>query len=133
MLRRHRAALALVVWTFFVWTTRIGNIWRDADLDTSGKIGRTALALSFTVLAIAVVVALFRRAGWTQRAVHALASWTTLVWAVQGIGILIRDHDIGFKAVHTVLAVVSIGLAWLGWRETAVRAPEPREPAGRPG
>jgi hypothetical protein len=130
MLRRHRAAVALVAWTFFVWTTRIGNILRDEDLGTGDKVGRTALALSFTVLAIAVVVALVRRAGWSPRVIHALAGWTTLVWVVQGIGILLRDHDIAFKVVHAVLAVVSIGLAWLVWREMAVRE---REPAGRPG
>jgi hypothetical protein len=133
MLRSHRAALALVVWTFFVWTTRIGNIWRDEDLDAAGKVGRTALALSFTVLAIAVIVALWRRASWTGNAVLALAGWTTLVWAIQGIGILIRDHDIGFKVVHTVLAVVSIGLAWLVWRENRETAVREQEPAGRPG
>ncbi len=59
-MRRHPFALALVAWTFFVWTTRIGNIWRDADLDTGEKVGRTGLALSFTLLAVAVVVALWR-------------------------------------------------------------------------
>ena len=32
-MRRRPYALALVAWTFFVWTTRIGNIWRDDALD----------------------------------------------------------------------------------------------------
>jgi hypothetical protein len=120
MLRRHRAALALVVWTFFVWTTRIGNIWRDDDLDTAGKWGRTALAASFTVLAVAVVVALWRRSGPARLAVvvGALAAWTTAVWLVRGTGIVLGDHEVGFKVVHTVLAVVSIILSALAWRET---------------
>jgi hypothetical protein len=132
--RGHRATVALVVWTFFVWTTRIGNIWRDADLDTSGKVGRTALALSFTVLAAAVVVALWRRARWTGKAVLALAGWTTAVWVVRDASILFADHDLGFKVVHTVLAVVSIALSVLAWRETEpVRAQAAREPAGHPG
>jgi hypothetical protein len=137
MLRRHRAVLALVAWTFFVWTTRIGNIWRDADLDTSGKVGRTVLALSFTLLAAAVVVALWRRARWTHAAVLALAGWTVGVWLVRDAGILAADHDVGFKVVHTVLAIVSIVLSVLAWRETGpakdVRSPGEREPAGHQG
>jgi hypothetical protein len=131
MLSRHRAAVALVGWTFFVWTTRIGNIWRDADLDTSGKVGRTVLALSFTLLAAAVVVALRRRAGWTNGAILALAGWTVGVWLVRDASILAADHDVGFKAVHTMLAVVSIVLSVLAWRET--EPVKEREPAGRPG
>ncbi len=31
--------------------------------------------------------------------------------------ILVADHEVGFKVVHTVLAVVSIGLSVLAWRE----------------
>jgi hypothetical protein len=118
-MRRHRAAAALVAWTFLVWTTRVANIWRDADLDTGERWGRILLALSFTVLAIAAGVALWRRlAQATVVAVGALAAWTVAVWVVRGIGILAADHDLGFKVVHTVLAVVSIALAVLAWRET---------------
>jgi hypothetical protein len=118
-MRRHRAAAALIAWTFLVWTTRIANIWRDADLDTGERWGPTLLALSFTVLAIAAGVALWRRLlQATVVAVGALAAWTIAVWVVRGVGILVGDHDLGFKAVHTILAVVSIALAVLAWRET---------------
>ena len=137
-MRRHRSTVALVVWTFLVWTTRIANIWRDADLDTGERWGRTLLALSFTVLAIAVVVALRRRLLQpTVVAVGALAAWTIAVWVVRGIGILAADHDGGFKVVHTMLAVVSIVLAVLAWREKrreAAQAPTTAPvPAGRRG
>jgi hypothetical protein len=129
-MRRHRAAAALVGWTFLVWTTRIANIWRDADLDTGERWGRTLLAVSFTVLAIAAAVALWRRLGQaTVVAVGALAAWTIAVWVVRGIGILAADHDLGFKVVHTVLAVVSIVLAVLAWRGTRR---ETRREAARP-
>jgi hypothetical protein len=118
-MRRHRAAAALIAWTFLVWTTRIANIWRDADLGTGERWGRTLLALSFTVLAIAAGVALWRRLlQATVVAVGALAAWTIAVWVVRGFGILVGDHDLGFKAVHTILAVVSVALAVLAWRET---------------
>jgi hypothetical protein len=125
-MRRHRATVVLVAWTFLVWTTRIANVWRDSDLDTGERWGRALLALSFTVLAIAVVAALARRLGQaTTVAVGALAAWTIAVWVVRGIGILAADHDLGFKVVHTVLAVVSIVLAVLAWRETRREAVHP--------
>jgi hypothetical protein len=117
-MRRRPFALALVAWTFFVWTTRIGNIWRDADLDTGEKVGRTGLALSFTLLALAVVGALWRGSARTRLvAVGALAAWSTAVWIVRDARILVADHEVGFKVVHTVLAVVSILLSVLAWRE----------------
>jgi hypothetical protein len=137
-MRRHPATVALVAWTFLVWTTRIANVWRDADLDTGERWGRTLLALSFTILAIAVAVAAVRRLGRaTVVAVGALAAWTVAVWVVRGIGILAAHHDPAFKVVHTVLAVVSIVLAWLAWREMRREAAVPpttdRVPVGRRG
>jgi hypothetical protein len=117
-MRRRPFALTLVAWTFFVWTTRIGNIWRDADLDTGEKVGRTGLALSFTLLALAVVGALWRGSARTRLvAVGALAAWSTTVWIVRDARILVADHEVGFKVVHTVLAVVSIVLSVLAWSE----------------
>jgi hypothetical protein len=117
-MRRRPYALALVAWTFFVWTTRIGNIWRDADLDTGEKVGRTGLAASFTLLAVAVVVALWRGSPRARLVtVGALAGWSTAVWVVRDARILVADHEVGFKVVHTVLAVVSIVLSVLAWRE----------------
>jgi hypothetical protein len=135
MLRRHRAAVALVVWTFLVWTTRIGNIWRDSDLETAGKVGRTALALAFTVLAVAVLVAAVREARSTLRAVQLLANFTIVFWVVRGTSIVVGDHDVGFKVVHSVLAAVSIALAALAWRETYRKVPDltRTEAAGRRG
>ncbi len=117
-MRRRPFALTLVAWTFFVWTTRIGNIWRDADLDTGEKVGRTGLALSFTLLAVGVVIALWRGSARARLvAVGALAAWSTGVWVVRDVSILAADHEVGFKVVHTVLAVVSIVLSALAWRE----------------
>jgi hypothetical protein len=117
-MRRRPLALALVAWTFFVWTTRIANIWRDEALDGGEKLGRTGLALSFTLLAVAVVVTLWRRAERASLlAVGALAAWSVTVWVVRDLRILVADHDAAFKVVHTVLALVSITLAVLAWRE----------------
>jgi hypothetical protein len=132
-MRRRPAALALVGWTLFVWTTRIFNIWGDADLDTGEKLGRTGLALSFTLLAAAAIVALWHRAahGDEERgrararlvAVGALAGWTVAVWVVRDIRIVAADHDLGFTLVHVVLGVVSLILAAWAWREATRTAP----------
>ena len=40
-----------------------------------------------------------------------LAAWTVGVWVVRTPYILVHDHPADFKIVHTVLAVVSVGLA----------------------
>lgn len=124
MLRRHPFVVALVAWTFFVWTTRIRNIWTDDALTTGEQWARTALAGSFTVLAVAVVVGLVRRAAWLRPAVLALAAWSVGVWVVRSVGIATADHDLGFVVVHLVLAIVSVALSALAVRTTA-RRPEP--------
>lgn len=114
---RRPAAVTLVVWTFLVWTTRIRNIWTDDALTTGEQWARTALAGSFTVLAVAVVVALVARVAWLRPTVVALAAWSIGVWIVRAIGISTADHDAGFVAVHLVLAAVSWVLSVLAVRE----------------
>jgi hypothetical protein len=119
VMRRRPFAVALVTWTFFVWTTRIANIWRDAELDTGEQVGRTLLAASFTVLALAVVATLWRGSARARLvAVGTLAAWSTVVWVVRDVGIVTADHDAGFVVVHVVLGVVSIVVSALAWRES---------------
>ena len=117
--RRLPATIALCAWTLLVWTTRIGNIWGDDELTTGEKWGRTGLALSFTVLVLAVGYAVYRQAPWRGLAVKALAGWTIGVWVSRSFGIATGDHDAAFIAVHLVLAVVSIVLSVLAVREEA--------------
>ena len=108
---------AFAAWTLFVWVGRVRNVWADASLDTAGKVGRSALALSFVVLALPVLVWAVRRRAAIPAAMRyvvvALAAWTTGVWVVRSAGIWVHDHPVGFKVVHTVLAVISITLAAL--------------------
>lgn len=113
---RLRPALVLAAWTFLVWTTRIRNIWTDDDLTTTGQVWRTLLAGVFTVFAVGVVV-LWRRRGDARTWVRAFAVWTTGVWLVRAVQIGLADHGVAFKVVHTVLAVVSVGLAF--WADRA--------------
>jgi hypothetical protein len=122
---RPRAVVALVVWTFFVWTTRINHIVGDDALDGGQKLARVALALSFSALGGAVVVALAQRPAWLRATVSALAVWTVAVWAVRAVAIGLGDHDAAFIAVHLVLAVVSVVLAALATREVRPLDPHP--------
>lgn len=115
---RLRPALVLSTWTLLVWTTRIRNIWTNDSLDTGGQIWRTALAVTFTAFAAVTLVLWWqgrRRGGavarWATTWVRAFAIWTVGVWIVRGSQIAFGDHSAAFIAVHTVLAVVSIGLA----------------------
>lgn len=94
----RRATLVLAGWTVFVWATRIKN----AD----GDVGAIVIAVGFVALAVAVLI--------RRRAAIALAAFTIVVWLVRTPMILLHQHDGGFKAVHTVLALVSLGLsAWV--------------------
>jgi hypothetical protein len=115
--RRLPATIALAVWSLLIWTTRLRNIWTDDELSTGEQWGRTALALSFTVLALAVGHAVYHRATWLQPVVRTLAGWTIAVWVVRSIGIATADHDGAFILVHLVLAAISVTLAALAVRE----------------
>jgi hypothetical protein len=89
---RRWPLIAFIAWTVFVWAGRIRNG------------GSVVLAASFLALA---AVALWRRGAW----ITALVIWTIGVWAIRTPMILVNDHPAGFKVVHSVLAIVSIGLA----------------------
>jgi hypothetical protein len=118
--------MVLSVVTLLIWTTRIRNIWTDDSLDTAGQLGRTALSLTFTALALAGAWLWWdaRRRGttwpWGRSLVRVFALWTTGVWVVRGVQIATAEHSVGFVVVHTVLAVGSIALAW--WADRAARA-----------
>lgn len=105
------AWLVLVAWTLFVWGGRLRNLIRgDEDAPVS-----FVLAVVFCVLATAVVGSWFLARRRHRVVVVALAGVTAAVWAVRGVQIALADHELGFIAVHTVLALVSIGLAGFAW------------------
>ena len=83
---------AFLGWTVFVWIGRIRNG------------GSLLLAVSFLGLA---GLALWR----LRPFLTLLAAWTVGLWVLRTPYILVHDHPADFKIVHTVLAVVSVGLA----------------------
>ena len=124
-MRPTRWILAFGLWTLFVWTTRIGTALGEDDLSTAARAGRVALAVSFTVVGLALVTVAGRSRGrdlhpGESRVVRLSAAWTVGVWLVRGVQIALADHDAAFVAVHLVLAVVSIGLAVVTTRATTM-------------
>ena len=103
MSRTRRLTLVLVGWTLFVWIGRIRNAGADADAIITSVV--------FIGLAVAALVARDRRV------VTVLVGWTVLLWVFRLPLILVHDHPMSFKVVHTVLAAISIGLAALAQRE----------------
>lgn len=106
----------LLAWTGFVWTSRIRNIWGNDELTTGGQVQRTVVAVVFLGLAAAVGLAWWRTRGSSFSArdrlvLGVLCLWTIGLWLVQGIGIIVDDHDFAFTAIHTALMVVSVVLA----------------------
>ena len=109
-------------WTVYVWITAIRNIG-----------GPLTVALSMVFFALAALVTL---PSTRARFVLPLAGLTTLVWLVALVAIWVRDHPVGFKVVHTVIAGVSIGLAVAAVRSVRVEPDVEREreaPAGATG
>ncbi len=103
----------LVAWTAVVWITRIRNLIGDDQLTSSGRIWRlllTVVFLGFAVVSVSALGGRWRRIGST-RLIAVFCIWTVTFWAVRGTGILFADHDLAFKAVHSVLALVSIVIA----------------------
>ena len=140
----RRAALLVAAfggWTLLVWLGRIRNIAVDDGLSGGDRVWRLLLAAVFVGGAVDVLVRLWGarsriRVRHTQRgadgvdvprlllrSVALLAVFTIVVWLQRGLAILVADHGAGFKAVHTVLALVSIALAVVAWWAIAPRSP----------
>lgn len=114
--------LALGAWTVFVWFQRIGNVLGDDELAGFAQVWRVVVAVGFVAAGLALVGAVV--ADQRGRSLGRLASpigvglavvgstW----WILRGGQILIGDWDLAFKAVHTVLAVVVVGLSVMVWR-----------------
>ena len=126
----------LVGWTLFVWVSRVGLAWSDDSLTTGEKVLGTLPPVLFVVLAVATGAVLLARVARDAgerpvlfgRLATGFAGFTAVYWALRLPFILVNDHPGAFKVVHTVLAVVSVGLAVAVWRAVS-RADA--EPAGR--
>jgi hypothetical protein len=126
--------LALVAWTTYVWSTRIANAANDTTASAGSKAFSIGLSLTFVAFAVAGLVVLVRSWARPLRSVEAgvlkaFAAWTVVVWAVRVPMILADGHSVGFKAVHAVLGLISVGLAVWVWRTARPLAASTSGPA----
>jgi hypothetical protein len=132
MLRRRWPIVAFAAWSAYVWITRISNAWGPAsDETTSAKVIST-ISAGVLLVGVAATLAILVRArarGFAAAEVLVLRVFvglTVAVWAVRVPQILLDgEHGVGFKVVHTALAVLSVGLGALTWRRATT---EPLEP-----
>ena len=149
MLRKPRPGvwpvIVFVLWTLFVWLNRISNALRNDALSSGSKAFSVALSLSVVALAVAAATVAVR--GWSRpwtrseaMVLKVAAGWTGLLWLILVPKIIIDGRPAGFtgnlagfKAVHSVLGLVSLALAVWVWRKaTAVPgAEESLQPAAR--
>jgi hypothetical protein len=123
--RADRWVWGLVAWTLFVWVSRIRLLFGDPEETTTSRITGGGTALLFAVCAVILALALLRRPGQVGRSLLVFCSASSIYWIVRAGLILGRDHDAGFKVVHSVLALVSIGLAFMAWhrrKDASVRS-----------
>ena len=116
---------ALVGWTVFLWLSRLRNVFADDDLSSAGRTWRVIVVIVFVALA-GLTAWTWRRRDIAPDRAHTtlliLCSWTVAFWIVRGGGIIVDDHTLGFTVIHTVLMIVSIGLAAWAWPRRAARA-----------
>lgn len=90
-----------------------GRSWRfgvAVGFLAAGIVGLALIVSALIVRARSGQTAPGRRAMWNKPFFAGLAGVGIVWWLVRGIGTLIADFDASFKIVHTVLALVTIGL-----------------------
>jgi hypothetical protein len=93
------ATYSLAAWTLFVWLTRVRNAVGDSE------------AITAFILPVLLVVLACLAVAKPRRWGRLLAIAASAVWLVRVPMILVADHDVPFKVVHTGLAVITWGLA----------------------
>lgn len=119
---RPAPVAVFTILTLLIWTNRIWLAWTNAeDTITEKLVWSTPITLFVLAAAYLLVRMLTGRASDPTFAtiVRVFATGTVLYWAIRITIILTGDHAAGFKAVHTVLALVSAAAAI--WAATAVR------------
>ena len=118
--------------TLLIWTNRIWLAWTN-DEDTVAEklvwsLPITLFVVAAAVIGVAMVRGVDRQARWFVLAVRTFAAATIAYWAIRLPFIWANDHglepdeEVGFKLVHTVLAVVSAVPAALAWRSVGTDA-----------
>ncbi len=123
---------AFVVWTLFVWFTRLNNVFGDSSMTSSETARAAGIAGAFLVVAASIPMVAIGANRFLGNYVSIIAVVTILWWSVRLVTNLLADESLGFKVVHTVLSFVAVGLslAVLRWRAEHVRIPTDVDTAG---
>jgi Kef-type K+ transport system membrane component KefB len=120
-LRTRWYAVGLVAWTAFVWANRVANVLGGDEATAARVVSFVTAALFLVLAAAAAVVLLTRRRRAVDRAgagvLLALAVLSIVYWPVRMVQIALGGNSVGFVAVHLVLGVVAVALAWPVARE----------------
>ncbi len=114
------AGRILAAWNLFVWGGRIRNLLAEpgglAEANRWSLVG----SMTFCLLAVVVLGLAFglRRGRWSREGVRhrervvavVMAALGVVVWTYRGVAIAGAGYSVGFVAVHTVLALITIGL-----------------------
>ncbi len=110
--------LALGIWTVAIWGSRLRNILADDELTGGALVLALVIAVGFVVLGFGLLASLVGDRSWHRGVLVALAVAGVVRWTIRGPLILLSDEwEIGFKVVHTVLWLVTVGLSVAAWRE----------------
>lgn len=128
---RPAPVAVFAVLTLLIWTNRIWLAWTNEE-DTVGEklLWSTPITLFVLAAAYLLVRMLTGQAATPSfgATVRVFAAGTVLYWAIRITIILTGDHTVGFKAVHTVLALVSAAAAVWAFRAIERRSPVPAGP-----
>lgn len=121
----------LAVWTLLIWTGRLGLAWSTTGT-TASKVVATAPVVVFVALGVVAITLVLRNrsgalSGRDRTVVLAIAAWTIVYWLVRLPFVWFDGRSVGFKAVHTALAVLSWAAA-----AAAIRALRSRGEAAQP-
>lgn len=110
--------LALGIWTVGIWGSRLRNILADDELTGGALVLALVIAVGFVVLGVGLLASLVGVPSWHRGVLLVLVVAGVVRWSVRGPLILLSDEwEVGFKVVHTVLWLVTVGLSVAAWRE----------------
>lgn len=127
--RTWPAVAALCGWTTFVWIARIKNAVGDDGMSAGGKVIAVITALAFLGAAGALAYVHVRSHPGARRAAAAFALVSIVYWLIRAATIVVRDHPIGFIVVHTLLALITVGLGVWVLRSVSTRSVPGRTPS----
>ena len=120
----RRLIIASVLWTLFVWGTRVRNLTGDDEISGGERAFGYLVSALFLAAALAIVALLVgRRFERLRMLLPVFAIATVGWWTVRSVMILVNEHSWGFRIVHVVLGVISAVLAVVAWRAAGPERP----------